>query len=267
MLLPQSAAAPTDTLGTALVHSLIAGGGGTALGAVPVLFVSRIGERLESGLAGFSAGVMLAASFFGLLLPALEGLTAADDSAVATWPALLGVALGALAIAVIHRFAPHEHFVKGAEGIEASRLARVWLFAIALTLHNLPEGLAIGVGVATGDEQLSLPVTIGIGVQNVPEGLIVAVAFLAAGYRKSTALLVTLATGLVEPIGAVCGYLALQVATAAMPGALAFAAGAMIYVVSHEIIPESHREGRSAVATFGLMTGVIAMLQIDAWLG
>jgi ZIP family zinc transporter len=256
------------SLQTALVHSLLAGGVGTGVGALPVLFVRRITARAESALAGFSAGVMLAASFVALLLPALELVRRADGAgAFASWPVLLGVALGALAIDLLHRALPHEHFAKGHEGRSTSRMSRVWLFAIALALHNVPEGLAVGVGVASGEAQISLPVTLGIAVQNVPEGLIVAVAFLTAGYRKSHALLVTLATGLVEPLGAMVGFGAVQVVTSAMPMALGFAAGAMIYVVSHEIIPESHREGRSAVATFGVVLGVLAMLQVDAWLG
>lgn len=255
------------SLGLAFLHSLLAGGVGTALGAVPVLFVRRITPRAESALAGFSAGVMLAASFVALLLPALALVQHEDAGPFASWPVLLGVALGALAIDLLHRTAPHEHFGKGHEGAAGSAVPRVWLFAIALALHNVPEGLAVGVGVASGDAQVSLPVTLGIAVQNVPEGLIVAVAFLAAGYRKSQALLVTLATGLVEPIGAIIGYGFVQVVTSAMPSALAFAAGAMVYVVSHEIIPESHREGRSTMATFGVVLGVLAMLQVDSWLG
>lgn len=255
------------SLGTAVLHSLLAGGVGTGLGAVPVLFVRRVAPRAEAALAGFSAGVMLAAAFVALLLPALELVQQSDDGAFASWPVMGGTALGALALDLLHRSAPHEHFGKGHEGAANRRLARVWLFAIALALHNVPEGLAVGVGVASGDTEVSLPVTLGIGVQNVPEGLIVAVAFLAAGYRKSHALLVTLATGLVEPLGAIVGFGFVQVVTAAMPGALAFAAGAMVYVVSHEIIPESHREGRSAVATFGVVLGVLVMLQVDSWLG
>ncbi|MBL8727797.1 MAG: ZIP family metal transporter [Planctomycetes bacterium] len=255
------------SLGAAFVASLLAGGVGTGIGAVPVLFVRRIAPRAESALAGFSAGVMLAAAFVSLLLPALGMVQRDDDGAFASWPVLLGVALGALAIDLLHRTSPHEHFQKGHEGLTNRRMARVWLFAIALALHNVPEGLAVGVGVASGDAQVSLPVTLGIAVQNVPEGLIVAVAFLAAGYSKTQALLVTLATGLVEPVGALVGYGFVQVVTSAMPSALAFAAGAMLYVVSHEIIPESHREGRSAVATFGVVLGVLGMLQVDSWLG
>lgn len=259
---------PGGTLGEALLHSLLAGGVGTGLGALPVLFIRQVTRRLESLLAGFSAGVMLAASFVGLLLPALElARTGQPDSAFASWPVLLGTACGALAIDQLHRRTPHEHFQKGEENCGRSRLTRVWLFAIALALHNVPEGLAVGVGVASGDALVSWPVTLSIAVQNAPEGLIVAVAFLAAGERLGTSLWVTLATGLVEPLGAAIGFLAVQMVAGIMPGALAFAAGAMLYVVSHEIIPESHRDGRSAIATFGLVTGVLLMLQFDAWLG
>jgi ZIP family zinc transporter len=256
------------TLADALGHSLLAGGLGTAVGALPVLFVPSVSTRTESALAGFSAGVMLTASFVGLLLPALA-LAQRDGSggAFATWPVLLGVALGALAIDLVHRTSPHEHFGKGPEHAQSSRLARVWLLAIALALHNVPEGLAVGVGVASGDAQISWPVTLSIGVQNAPEGLIVAIAFVAAGQSRMKALLVTLATGLVEPCGAVLGFGAVQLAGELMPAALAFAAGAMIYVVSHEIIPESHGGGRSATATAGVVVGVLAMLQFDAWLG
>lgn len=257
----------TGSLAEALGHSLLAGGVGTGLGAVPVLFVRTISPRAESGLAGFSAGVMLAAAFVGLLLPALAEVQRGAAGPLATWPVLLGTALGAVAIDLLHRLSPHEHFGKGLEHAHGSRLARVWLFAIALALHNVPEGLAVGVGVASGDALISWPVTLSIAAQNAPEGLIVAVAFLAAGQSKRTALLVTLATGLVEPLGAMLGFGAVQLVAGLMPAALAFAAGAMLYVVSHEIIPESHRDGRSPIATFGLMLGVLLMLQFDAWLG
>lgn len=248
------------TLGDALLHSLLAGGVGTTVGAVPVLFVRSIGPRAESAFAGFSAGVMLAASFVGLLLPALA-LAGANTGAV-----LLGTALGAATIALLHRLAPHEHFGPAHPPPARRALARTWLLAIALALHNVPEGLAVGVGVASGDAQVAWPVTWAIAAQNVPEGLIVAVAFLAAGHPRRIALLVTAATGMVEPIGAMIGYAALQLASSLLPAALAFAAGAMLFVVSHEIIPESHRETRSTPATFGLVLGVLAMLQFDAWL-
>lgn len=254
-----------DSLAAAAMQSFLAGGVGTALGAVPILFLRRIAPRVESALSGFSAGVMLAAAFVALLLPALELARAGSvHSFTASIPIALGVALGTAFVAWLHGALPHEHFAKGREGADSARLRRVWLFALALALHNVPEGLAVGVGVASGDEHVSLPVTLGIAVQNVPEGLIVALAFVAAGYTKREALLVTAATGIVEPVAACFGWTALQFVSAAMPAALSFAAGAMIYVVSHEIIPESHREERSVVATWGLVLGVLLMVLVDA---
>lgn len=254
------------TLAEALGHSLLAGGAGTTIGALPVLVVRRITAGVEAVLAGFSAGVMIAASFVGLLLPALDQARTTNGE-LGTLAVLGGTALGALAIAALHHFAPHQHFAMGDHTAARSRLAAVWLFAIALTLHNVPEGLAVGVGVASGDAEVSWPVTWAIAVQNAPEGLVVAVAFLAAGESRTKALLVTAATGLVEPIGALVGYGAVQVTTSLLPGALAFAAGAMLFVVSHEVIPESHRAGRSTGATFGLVGGVLLMLWLGTWLG
>jgi ZIP family zinc transporter len=248
------------TLAEALGQSLLAGGGGTTLGALPVMLVRRIAPGPESVLAGFSAGVMLAASFVALLLPALEHEHAAGR-------VLLGTAAGAAAIALLHRLLPHDHFFAAHAGAARPGVARVWLLAAALALHNVPEGLAVGVAVASGDAQVSWPVTWAIAAQNAPEGLIVAVAFVAAGQSRATALLVTAATGLVEPLGALAGFAALQLASSLLPAALAFAAGAMLFVVSHEIIPESHRAGRSTPATLGLVGGVLLMLLLDSALG
>lgn len=258
---------PQGTLAQVLIASLLAGGLGTTLGALPIIAVRKLSTAVECTLAGFSAGVMLAASFVSLLLPSIElSQQNASSAFLALVPWGAGLLLGALAIHVLHRALPHEHFVKGAEGSAGARMHRVWLFAVALALHNLPEGMAVGVAVASGDASVSLPVTLGIAVQNVPEGLIVALAFFAAGHTKTRALAVTAATGLVEPIGAMLGWSALQLATSALPFALAFAAGAMLFVISHEVIPESHREGRSSVATAGLIVGVFAMLGFDVWL-
>jgi zinc transporter, ZIP family len=248
------------SLAEALGQSVLAGGAGTTLGALPVLLVRRIAPGPEAVLAGFSAGVMLAASFVALLLPALELAPSATR-------VLLGTAAGAAAIALLHRMLPHEHFGHAHAGPARSGLGRVWLLAIALALHNVPEGLAVGVAAASGDARVSWPVTWAIAAQNLPEGLIVAVAFLAAGQSRAVALLVTAATGLVEPLGALAGFTALQLTSSLLPAALAFAAGAMLFVVSHEIIPESHRAGRSTPATLGLVGGVLLMLQLDAWLG
>jgi ZIP family zinc transporter len=239
----------------------------TALGALPALFVDRLAARTHDTLLGFGAGVMLAASAFSLVLP---GLDAAQELGVGPWRAgvLVGLAilLGAALITVLDRAIPHEHFIKGAEGRSSQRLKRTWLFVFAITLHNLPEGLAIGVGFAN-DMSRGTALATGIAVQDIPEGLVVAVALIAAGYGRATAVLVGMASGLVEPVGAVVGAALVVALPMLLPFGLGFAAGAMLFVVSHEIIPESHRKGHERWATGGLMIGFVLMMMLDTALG
>jgi len=233
----------------------------TGVGALPVLAVRRLTDRSAGALMGLSAGVMLAAAFFGLLLPALEAFAPVG----AGWGAaraVAGVLAGAGLIEVLHRVMPHEHFDKGREG-PSSHLARVWLFIVAITLHNVPEGLAVGVGVGTGERAVGLPVTLGIALQNMPEGLVVAVSLVRAGQSRLKGLAIATLTGLVEPLVSLFGFAAVQLATALLPYGLAFAAGAMLYVISHEIIPESHEPKRSEAATWGVMVGFCGMMALD----
>jgi zinc transporter, ZIP family len=243
-----------------------AAGAATGVGALPALFVSGTSERTRSAMLGFGAGVMLAASVFSLLLPSLELFR----QQAASWPAVgtaVGLLLGAAVIELLNRYAPHEHFIKGPEGHHTRSLRRVWLFVIAITLHNFPEGLAVGVGVASGDASISLPVTIGIGVQNMPEGLVVALALRHEGYGPLRSIWFALLTGLVEPSGGLVGFGAVALSSGLLPWALAFAAGAMLYVVSDEIIPESHRGAYAGSATWGTVVGFSGMMLLDALLG
>lgn len=243
------------TLGTAAA---------TGLGAVPILFARRISDRLQASMLGFGGGVMLAAAGFSLLLPALDaGIGLTGSRAAAAAMVVAGLAAGGLVLAAMDRALPHEHFVKGAEGAPRQDIARIWLFVIAIALHNLPEGLAVGVGYGQPDGAKADTLALAIGVQNMPEGLVVAAALLAAGYSRAAALLVALATGFVEPIGGLLGAAALALSSAVLPFALAFAGGAMLWVVSHEIIPESHRNGHERVATGGLLAGFAVMLLLD----
>jgi ZIP family zinc transporter len=240
----------------------------TALGTLPIVFSQRLSDRTQDTLFGFGAGVMLAASAFSLIIP---GIAAARASGADTWSAggIVGSAilLGALALLVLDRVLPHEHFIKGVEGRDTRVLRRTWLFVFAIALHNLPEGLAIGVGFAGGDALRGSALATGIAIQDVPEGLVVAAALLAAGYRRPFAVAIGMASGLVEPLGAVFGAAIVSYSALLLPWGLGFAAGAMLFVISHEIIPESHRKGHEAFATGGLMVGFVLMMLLDTALG
>ena len=239
----------------------------TALGTLPVLFAQRPSERVQDTLFGFGAGVMLAACAFSLVIPALEAARHTGAFSGTAWGAggVVGVAilLGGLALLALDRLLPHEHFIKGREGASAQKLRRTWLFVIAIMLHNLPEGLAIGVGYAGNEGLRANALAIGIAIQDVPEGFVVAAALLAVGYTRGFAVLLGMLSGLVEPLGAVAGAIMIHQSAAMLPWGLGFAAGAMLFVISHEIIPESHRKGHEAFATAGLMAGFVMMMVLD----
>lgn len=240
----------------------------TGVGAVGVFFIRRLSEKLEDALLSAAAGIMLAASFFSLLLPAIqygEAQFASREAAVLV--VISGLLAGAIALYLIHRFVPHEHFVMGREGPEAAALSRIWLFVIAITLHNFPEGMAVGVGFAGGDINNGVSLATGIGIQNIPEGLAVAVSLIAVGYSRWSAFAIGFLTGLAEPIGGLFGSVAVSLAAPLMPWTLGFAAGAMLFVISDEIIPETHRRGFQSLATFSLLGGFAVMMYLDATLG
>ena len=240
----------------------------TGAGALLVLFRWNPSDRANDTLLGFAAGVMLAASFFSLIIPALEH--AGERYRGNLLPAAIVVAgtwLGSLVVALMNRFIPHEHFMQGRDGLEARAVRQVWLFVFAIAIHNLPEGMAVGVGFASGEMKEGLSLAIGIGLQNMPEGLAVAVALTARGYSRRNALLIATATGLVEPIGGLTGAAVLSLSEALLPWGMVFAAGAMLFVISHEIIPETHSGKYHREATFGLMTGMGCMMFLDISLG
>ncbi|MFA7665037.1 MAG: ZIP family metal transporter [Burkholderiaceae bacterium] len=246
----------------------------TALGTVPVMFSQRLSDRVQDTLFGFGAGVMLAACAFSLIIPGLESASSQGVWGGGRWAAgsVIGVAilLGGAVLMGMDKLLPHEHFIKGREGADSQavrRLRRTWLFVFAIALHNLPEGLAIGVGYGGNDGVRANALAIGIAIQDVPEGLVVAVALLAAGYRRWQAVALGMASGLIEPVGAVIGAAVMGWSAALLPWGLGFAAGAMLFVISHEIIPESHRKGHEAFATGGLMVGFVLMMVLDTALG
>ncbi len=244
----------------------LASGGATALGALPLLFVRRLTGPAQNVLLAFAAGVMLAASFFSLIIPALEAASPlVGGEAAAAGLVVAAVLLGAGALHVLNALAPHEHFIAGHHGADAPALGRVWLFVIAITLHNIPEGLATGVSFGAGVDK-GYAVAIGIGLQNMPEGLAVA-ASLAGFYPRRVAVGIAGLTGLVEPLAAMMGLAAVSAATTLLPWGLGFAAGAMIWVVSSEIIPETHREERHGLSTAALMVGLVSMMFLDVAFG
>ena len=229
-------------------------------GALGVLIWRRPSEKFLDAALGFAAGVMLTASFTSLILPGIrEG---------GIGPVLAGIILGVLVLDLTDHVIPHLHRIIGHEGPYTTRLKAVWLFILAITLHNMPEGLAVGVGFGSGDLPNAVKLMLAIGIQNIPEGLAVSISALNAGMGTYFyASLVGVRAGLVEIPMALFGAWAVQAAGPLLPYAMGFAAGAMLYVISDEIVPETHRKGHERLATFGTMLGVIVMLYLDIMLG
>ncbi|MDX1917955.1 MAG: ZIP family metal transporter [Candidatus Caenarcaniphilales bacterium] len=252
----------------AILGGLVSGLGATTLGALPALFSTKVSPRAQDIMMGFGAGVMLAATSFSLIVPAVDVQSAfTENKFLVSGIVALGMLIGAGFVFLCDRYAPHEHFFKGIEGGISKNLNRIWLFVIAVTIHNFPEGLAVGVVFGGDNLANALSLAIGIGIQNMPEGLVVALALISEKYSRRYALGIAALSGLVEPIGGIIGFLAVSIAKPLLPWGLSFAAGAMLYVISHEIIPESHRKGFDKEATAGLILGFILMMILDISLG
>jgi ZIP family zinc transporter len=260
----------TDSIVLTGFLASLAAGLATVLGALPLFGTGKPGPRLENGFLGFAAGVMLAASFFSLIIPALEqaqstgfGRTASAGIVIAA------VLIGGAFVGLLNRLVPDLERIGLAarEGVGNDAHRRIWLFVAAITLHNFPEGLAVGVSFGTGDFKAGAATALGIGLQNIPEGLAVAVALMTIGHGRARAVLAALASGLVEPVGGLIGAATVAAVSSLLPWALGFAAGAMIYVVASEIIPHTHRGRSGGIATAGLMIGLAAMMFLDISLG
>lgn len=249
----------------------------TGIGSTPIFFTKNISKKLLDCLLGVAAGVMLAATSFSLIVPAIEKGGGGIKGATI---ALIGILVGGLFIDIIDKFFPDTNLLTNAvdepnnykgmfRGISTNpRLRKVWLFVIAITIHNFPEGLAVGVGFGDGDIANGLSIAIGIGLQNLPEGLAVALPLLRENYSKVKAWSIALFSGLVEPIGGLLGVGLVQVSRPILPFAMAFAAGAMLFVISHEIIPETqNHQGHSKLATHALLVGFVVMMFLDNTLG
>jgi len=264
----------TDPVVQGLVGGLVIAGL-NLLGASLVFVVRDPSDRLLDGALGFAAGVMLAAAFTSLIIPGIEQYSGGDPV-----PVLVGVALGALFLDQADGLVPHAHYLVTGERrsdaanpseslpVSEERLAGVVLFVLAITLHNMPEGLAVGVGFGSGDLDTAIPLMLAIGIQNIPEGLAVSVAAVNAGLdRRAYAVFAGVRSGVVEIPLAVLGAYAVQTVTVLLPYAMGFAAGAMLFVISDEIVPETHTRGHERIATLGTMLGVVVMLYLDVSLG
>lgn len=246
----------------------LAGFVATALGALPALFLRGLSARTEDTLLGLAAGMMLAASSFSLILPGLEaGESLTGSAGLGALAVVAGLGLGVLLMLGLDEYTPHEHEHGGPCGAGCGRVSRVWLFVFAIALHNLPEGMAIGVAFSQADWSVGLPLTTAIALQDIPEGLAVAMALKAAGLSPARAVGVAALSGAMEPVGALLGIGLASGLALAYPIGLGLAAGAMIFVVSHEVIPETHRNGHQTQATLGLMAGFAVMMVLDTTLG
>lgn len=248
--------------------------GVTALGAGLVFFTKEVDRKLLNGLLGFAAGVMIAASFFSLLAPAIE---MSSNLPVPVWfPAVAGFILGGVFLFAVDKLLPHLHMgmdISEAEGPKTSWQRSVLLIT-AITLHNIPEGLAVGVafgaaaaGIGEAGVASAIALALGIGIQNFPEGLAVSAPLRREGWKTGKAFLYGQFSGMVEPIAGLIGAAATLLMRPLLPYALSFAAGAMIYVVAEELIPESKCEGHSDIPTIGVMLGFAVMMLLDVALG
>jgi ZIP family zinc transporter len=236
---------------------------GTAAGALAIMTVGRPSERTLDLLQGFTAGVMLAATSFSLLQPALERGP--------LWQVVLGFVLGGLSLAALDAWLPHAHERFVERGHAPARLAaprrRALMLLAAITIHNVPEGLAVGVALAAGGLDLGVPVALAITLQNIPEGFAAGAPLLEAGGSRRRVAAIAAATGLVEPPAALAGFAALSLGTALLPAGLAFAGAAMIYVVVDELLPECFARGNERIATMALLAGFLLMMGLDAGFG
>lgn len=243
-------------------------GGATVIGALIGFAFKNISHKFSDIILSFAAGVMLCAAVLGLIIPSVE-YGSAYGLPVALLMTVAGVFVGALCLNVIDKVVPHLHALAGVESEEHKNegLSKVLLFVMAIAIHNLPEGIAAGVGFGSGDTSQALIIAGGIALQNIPEGMVIIAPMLASGVSKRRTLLIASLTGLVEVVGTLIGYFAVSISTAILPFALAFAGGTMLYVISDEMIPETHAHGAQRGATYALLAGFALMMCMDYLLG
>lgn len=241
-------------------------GGATVIGALLGFVFKKVSHKFSDIVLAFAAGVMLAAAVIGLILPSLDyggkfGLAVT----------VIGMFCGAFCLNILDRIVPHLHRLAGTDQethpAQTEQLNKVLLFVIAIGIHNLPEGIAAGVGFGGGDTGEALTIAAGIALQNIPEGMVVIAPMLAAGMSHKRTFAIAMATGIVEVLGTLLGYFAVSLSTAILPFALAFAGGTMLYIISDEMIPETHAHGCERGATYSLLAGFCLMLAMSHYLG
>lgn len=239
-------------------------GGATVIGSIIGFIFKKVSHKFADIVLSFAAGVMLAAAVLGLILPSLE--YGGKFSILIT---IAGIFAGAICLNLIDKLVPHLHKLVGAdtESHNNANLSKVLLFVTAIGIHNLPEGIAAGVGFGSGDTSQALIIAGGIALQNIPEGMVIIGPMLSAGVSPRKTFICAMITGLVEVAGTLIGYFAVNIASVILPFALAFAGGTMLYVISDEMIPETHSHGNERGATYALLVGFCIMLVTDVLFG
>ena len=242
-------------------------GGATVVGALLGFIFKNISHKFSDIVLSFAAGVMLCAAIIGLILPSLEYGGGKDG----LFMTIAGIFCGAFCLNFLDKVTPHLHRLAGVEHEahpeQTKRINKVLLFVMAIGIHNLPEGIAAGVGFGTGNTAEALTIAGGIALQNIPEGMVIIGPMLATGMSYGKTFIIAIITGVVEVIGTLLGYFAVSISSAILPFALAFAGGTMLYVISDEMIPETHSHGCERGATYSLLAGFCLMLIFDVLLG
>ena len=236
-------------------------GGATVIGATVGFLFKNLSHRFNDIVLSFAAGIMLAAAFIGLILPSLE-----YGGKLGVLITIVGIMVGAICMKLIDTLVPHLHKMadKDIEPHERNKsLDKVLLFVLAIAIHNFPEGIAAGVGFGSGNDAEAIVIAIGIALQNIPEGMVIIAPMLAAGLSPKKTFMYAAYTGLIEVVGTMIGYFAVSLSAAVLPFALSFAGGTMLYVISDEMIPETHAHGSESGATFALLLGISLMLIMD----
>ena len=240
-------------------------GGATIIGSLLGFIIKKPTHKFNDVVLSFAAGVMLAAAIIGLIIPSLD-----VNNKYSIIVCIVGIFCGAICLNLIDKLVPHLHKVVDKdieEHTNNKQLSKILLFVIAIAIHNFPEGIAAGVSFGSGDIASTITVTAGIALQNIPEGMVIIAPMLAVGINKKKTFIIAMITGLVEVLGTFLGYFVVDVSAFILPFALAFAGGTMIYVISDEMIPETHSHGNERAATYALIVGFVVMLILDFLLG